>query len=156
MRQLFSILALILICTVVHAQTATDDIKMTINNLFTAMRNSDSTALKECFTPGAMLQTVTKDKEGNLNVQTIPITSFATRIATLPKNAADERIVYDMIKVDLQLASVWTPYRFYYQQQFSHCGVNSFQLVKLAGGWKIQYVIDTRRKDACIETTAGN
>jgi hypothetical protein len=44
------------------------------------------------------------------------------------------------------MATVWTPYTFYYKGQYSHKGINSFQLVKLKEGWKIQYLIDTRYK----------
>ena len=38
---------------------------------------------------------------------------------------------------------------FYYKGQFLHCGVDSWQLVRLNGVWKIQYLIDTRRKEPC-------
>ena len=37
----------------------------------------------------------------------------------------------------------------YVDEKFSHCGVNSFQLVKGDRGWQIVYLIDTRRKDDC-------
>jgi hypothetical protein len=67
----------------------------------------------------------------------------------LPKGAADEQIVFETVKVDDDLAMVWTPYRFIFNGKFSHCGVNSFTLVKLNGEWKINYVIDTRRKEKC-------
>ena len=60
---------------------------------------------------------------------------------------ADERIEIETIRIDGPMAMVWAPYQFYYKGKFHHCGVNSFQLVKLADGWKIQYLIDTRRKD---------
>jgi hypothetical protein len=40
-------------------------------------------------------------------------------------------------------------YKFYVGETFSHCGVNSFQLFKDKEGWKIIYLIDTRRKDPC-------
>ena len=53
---------------------------------------------------------------------------------------------FETIKIDGALASVWTPYKFYSGATFSHCGANSFQLVKIDGAWKIQYIIDTRRK----------
>jgi hypothetical protein len=55
------------------------------------------------------------------------------------------------IKVDGDLASAWTPYEFYVGEEFSHCGVNSFQLLKTADGWKIFHIVDTRRKDNCVE-----
>jgi hypothetical protein len=47
------------------------------------------------------------------------------------------------------MAAVWTPYNFYYNGQFSHCGVNSFQVIRFKDGWKIQYIIDTRRRTGC-------
>jgi len=60
-----------------------------------------------------------------------------------------KKITFSNILIDGNLASVWTPYEFYFKGQFSHCGVNSFQLVKSNNEWKIQYIIDTRRKDNC-------
>ena len=57
--------------------------------------------------------------------------------------------LFEAIHVDANLASAWTPYEFYVNDKFSHCGVNSFQLVKLKGNWVITYLIDTRRREAC-------
>jgi hypothetical protein len=37
-------------------------------------------------------------------------------------------------------------YTFYLNGDESHTGTNSFQLVRTSEGWKIQYIIDTRRK----------
>lgn len=150
MRTCFSCLLLFFTCLTMRAQTTEEAIKMTVDNLFAAVRASDSAALMTCFAPDAILQTIAKDKEGNLNIHSTSIASFVAIVGNLPKGAGDERIQYDMIKVDVPLATVWTPYRFYYRGKFSHCGVNSFQLVKLDDGWKIQYIIDTRRKDNCI------
>ncbi|HUH33176.1 MAG TPA: hypothetical protein VLZ28_04430, partial [Daejeonella sp.] len=59
------------------------------------------------------------------------------------------RITFDQVLIDDNLASVWTSYQFYIGDKFSHCGVNSFQLVKGKEGWKIVYLIDTRRKENC-------
>ena len=47
------------------------------------------------------------------------------------------------------MANAWAPYEFYINSEFSHCGINSFQLIKIEGNWKIIYIIDTRRKDNC-------
>jgi hypothetical protein len=46
----------------------------------------------------------------------------------------------------ITLPAFGRPYQFYIGDKFSHCGVNSFQLVKLQGQWKIQYLIDTQEK----------
>ncbi|MDI9365767.1 MAG: hypothetical protein QM541_12505 [Flavobacterium sp.] len=74
---------------------------------------------------------------------------FAKQIAQLPKGAADERITFGNVQIDGALANVWAPYQFYYNGNFSHCGVNNFVLVKQNNVWKIQYIIDTRRKQGC-------
>lgn len=127
------------------AQTAEDSVKATVNSLFAAMRNADAAALKHCFTDSALLQTITR--AGAVRSETV--VGFAKQIASLPQDSADERIRFDAVKIDGDLASVWTPYQFYYAGRFSHCGVNSFQLVRTAGVWRIQYLIDTRRRQGC-------
>jgi hypothetical protein len=77
------------------------------------------------------------------------VADFLTAITKPHTEIYDERIVFETIKIDGPLASVWTPYKFYVGTTFSHCGVDSYQLVKIEGNWKIQYLIDTRRKDGC-------
>lgn len=132
-----------------YAQTAEDSVKTAVNKLFEAMKNSDADMLKSAFADSAILQTISRNKEGKLLVLNEEISDFAASISKLPKGAADERIAFDVIKTDGPLAIVWAPYQFYYNGNFSHCGVNSFQLVRFDGTWKIQYIIDTRRKTPC-------
>ena len=130
------------------AQTATDSVKQTVNNLFTAMRTSDTTLLRSAFSNGAILQTIT-NASGQTKVRTDQVDAFIQSVGKPHADVYDERIVFERIDVDGDLASVWTPYKFYIGTNFSHCGVNSFQLVRLQGIWKIQYLIDTRRKEPC-------
>lgn len=133
----------------VLSQTSVDSVKISVSNLFAAMKNSDSAAVMNCFTDSAIMQTIARDKTGGTIIKNENVADFVKIIGSMPKNAADERIVFDIIKVDGPLAIAWTPYKFYFNGQFSHCGVNSFQLVRQNGKWKIQYLIDTRRKQGC-------
>ena len=50
------------------------------------------------------------------------------------------------IKIDGNLASVWTPYEFYVNDTLSHIGANSFTMIKENNQWLIIHLIDTRRK----------
>lgn len=134
-----------------HAQTAKDSIGTTIQQLFDAMRNSDSTALKACFGDSALLQTITRGKKGELVVVNETVGSFAKSIASLGKGDGDERHTMGTILVDGPMATAWVPYQFYYKGKFSHCGVNNFTLIRFNGVWKVQYIIDTRRRTGCIE-----
>ncbi|HQY11888.1 MAG: nuclear transport factor 2 family protein [Ferruginibacter sp.] len=133
----------------VTAQTAEDSVKAVVNDLFTAMKNADPVLLKSVFADSAILQTITRNKEGKTEVKTDEVSGFIDFVGKQAKDAADERISFDVIRIDGPLAIVWTPYKFYFNGKFSHCGVNSFQLVRFNGNWKIQYLIDTRRRAGC-------
>jgi hypothetical protein len=132
------------------AQNGDEDIKTTINNLFDGMRKSDTALIRSAFAPNSVLQTIVKTKDGQTRVRTEAVDSFIMSIARPHKEVYDERITFGTIKVDADLAIVWTPYQFFVDDKFSHCGVNSFQLVKFNGQWKIQYLIDTRRRTNCL------
>lgn len=142
-----------LICALLYAETSAqsseDSVKTAINRLFTAMKNSDGTMIRSSFTDGGILQSVGNDSSGNTVVRNVSVDSFAFHISLLEKGAADERIRFEVIRIDGPLAIAWTPYSFYYKGKFNHCGVDSYQLVRVDGVWKIQYLIDTRRKDHC-------
>ena len=130
-----------------RAQSAQDSIKASVMALFDAMRRSDSSALVSAFADSAILQSVGPGKDGKEKIMTEAITQFGSFIKKLPAGAADERIVFETIRIDGHLAMVWAPYKFYYKGQLHHCGADSFQLVWQNGVWKIQYLIDSRRKD---------
>ena len=135
----------------VKAQTAEDSIKAVINKMFEAMKNSDAANLRSCFGDSVVFQTIIRDKEGNAVVKNESVNDFIESISKLPKGAADEQIRFETIKIDGPLAIAWAPYNFYYNGQFSHCGMDSFQLVRFGNGWKIQYIIDTRRRQGCTQ-----
>lgn len=131
------------------AQTEEDGVKAVITKLFTSMKASDEQSILSCFADQAVMQSIIKDKEGKNSVKSDGVAGFAAFVGKQPQGAADERIVFETIKIDGELAFVWTPYQFFYNGKFSHCGVNVFGLIKVSGVWKIHSVIDTRRKDNC-------
>jgi hypothetical protein len=149
MKKMVLGLSLLLGYNQLNAQTAADSVKMTVNNLFAAMKGSDSVGIMKVFSENAVLQTITKNEEGKVVVRDEKVSEFAGFVAKEKVGSLDERISFESIKIDGDLASVWTPYLFYLNDTFRHCGVNSFQLVRLGGEWKIQYLIDTRRKEPC-------
>jgi hypothetical protein len=149
MRYFALILTGFFFCNSGASQTAEDSVKATITQLFKGMQNADSVMVENCFADSAMLQTIARRKDDRLFVRNQSVKEFAHLVGTLPRNAADERVSFKFIGIDGPLATAWTPYKFYFNEKFSHCGVNSFQLVRLNGQWKIQYLIDTRRKEGC-------
>jgi len=138
-------LALGLVAFGVRAQSTEDSVKTAVNMLFTGMKTSDAEMIRRSFADSAILQTIAPVK-GKETIQTDKVGEFAEIIAKLTPGDADERIQFDVVRIDGPLAIVWAPYEFYYKGKYSHKGVDSFQLVRVNGVWKIQYLIDTRRK----------
>lgn len=127
--------------------TSEKEIIKSIENLFSAMKSSDSLGVKNAFSGSAIMQTFGKNQE----IRTDKVEDFAKQVGASQAGDLDERFTISEILVDGNMASVWVPYQFYYKGNFSHCGVNSFQLAKINNEWKIQYIIDTRRKDNCTK-----
>jgi hypothetical protein len=148
-RILILLTAMISLSSFTQAQTPEDSVKAVVNQLFTAMRTVDGAMLKDAFADSAVLQTIRRKQDGTFFVQDEKVDDFVKSISTAKKDSLDERITFETVKIDGPLAIVWTPYKFYFAGKFSHCGVNSFQLVKINGRWKIQFLIDTRRRQGC-------
>lgn len=54
-----------------------------------------------------------------------------------------------------RLATVWAPYDFYLNDEFHHCGTNSFSLIRGEGGWKIAGVVYSMLTDTCAPSPLG-
>ena len=138
----------LLISSFSFAQNSTEkEVVKPIENLFNAMKSADSIVVKNAFSSSAIMQTFNKNNE----IRTEKVEGFAKQVGSSKVGDLDERFTISKVLVDGNMASVWVPYQFYYKGNFSHCGVNSFQLAKLNNEWKIQYIIDTRRKENCIK-----
>lgn len=134
-----------------HAQE-TDEIlvKHAIDTFFDGFHKGDTTILKSVLGEKLILQTVYKDQAGKDILVTEDATKLIQAIANRPSDQKwDERLLSYNIQIDGTMANVWTPYEFWFNGTFSHCGVNSFQLFKGHGAWKIIYLIDTRRREDC-------
>jgi hypothetical protein len=152
MKKMFFICLLLIFSASLFAQpTETAAIKQTVNTMFDAMRKGDSTLLRSVFSKDMVLQSISNNKEGKAILSVEKADDFVKAIGKPHSSVYDERITFGDIKIDGDLASVWAPYKFYLGDKFSHCGVDVFQLMKTTEGWRIIYIVDTRRKDNCIE-----
>jgi hypothetical protein len=149
MTKYFLAIACVLTMGAARAQSGQDSVRAAVNLLFTAMKNADSAQLVSAFDDSAVLQTIVVDSNGRTTARSYPVAKFAQAIGRIPKGAADEQIRIEALKMDGPLAMVWAPYHFYYNGTLLHCGVDSFQLIRVNGVWKILYVVDTRKKGIC-------
>lgn len=120
-----------------------------IIKLFEGIRTGDSSMVRSAFMPGAKMYTATFDKEGKPVLHEGNLDKFVEFIGTPHDKVYDEPVWNTSVKIDGPLAQVWTDYAFYLGDQFSHCGVDAFELFKTDKGWKIFVITDTRRKEGC-------
>jgi hypothetical protein len=123
------------------------DIKDLLTEFFVAMKAKNIQVLQDSFHPDAVMNT-TLDTGGFATLGHAKVADFLTRVGT-SQSVLDEEILSIEVRIDGNLAHAWTPYKFFVDGNFSHCGVNSFQLIKTETGWKIVHIIDTRRKEGC-------
>jgi hypothetical protein len=121
-----------------------------VRQLFDGMRAGDSAMARTAFDAMAELISVSgPDSTGVYRVRVTPVAQFLAAIGRPHTEVWDERIWDTEVRVDGGLASMWTKYAFYRADQFSHCGVDAFQLVLRPDGWKIMHVADTQRTANC-------
>lgn len=133
----------------VQAQTDERQQVMTVvQQLFDGMRVKDTAKMRATLHPDARLIT-TGAREGVPFASMVALTQWLTGVANANASKLDERLRNPVVQVDQGLASVWTEYTFYVDDRMSHCGVDLFHLVKVADGWRIIDIADTRRREGC-------
>jgi hypothetical protein len=81
-------------------------------------------------------------------MRSVPIERWLAAVAGATISL-DERIWDAEVRVDDNLATVWVKYELVAGGEFSHCGVDAFQLFRSAAGWKIFQIADTQRRENC-------
>jgi len=126
------------------------EVKKVIDTFFKGLHNGDSTLMRTTLHKDIKIQTTSTNKDGQPILKTESKAQLLTSIANKkPEHTYLEKLLSYTIKIDGNLASVWTPYEFYFNGNFSHCGANSFQLFNNNGKWEITYLIDMRRRESC-------
>lgn len=154
MKKSITVLLLLMLTFSVNAQKRGEKkaVRVAIQNFFKGFHKGDVALLKTTIHKDLFSQTTSINGKGESILQTDAkayesLVAFAEKVK--PTDAYFEKIGSYTIHVDGNLASVWTPYEFYNNQKFSHCGANSFQLFNNNGNWEIIYIVDTRRKSDC-------
>ncbi len=130
--------------------TSRTEIKHIIETFFEGLHKGDSIMLKSTLHKDVKIQTTSTNKEGQKILKTDSREKLLIAIANKkPAHIYFEKLLSYDIKIDGNLASVWTPYEFYFNEKFSHCGANSFQLFNNNGKWEIIYLVDMRRRESC-------
>jgi hypothetical protein len=126
-------------------------IEILLEDLFDGMREGDSAKVARLFRNDDSMRTSYVDQHGERVLKQGSLDQFLQAIGTPHDKVWNERLYNLKIEVDQNIAQAWADYTFYLGEEFSHCGVDAFHLVKEEGhGWRIIHLMDTRRKNDCI------
>ena len=154
MKRLVMTAVFLLFISFAFAQNASeeDKIRAVVDTFFEGFHARDSMIMKSAFHEDPVVQTIGRTKEGETKLVNEELEKVLKGIVSIPLETEFKEVLHDyVIKIDGDMANAWTPYSFYLNDTFSHCGVNNFQLLKQKGEWKIIYLIDTRRREGCEE-----
>ncbi|OIQ29062.1 MAG: 3-methyl-2-oxobutanoate hydroxymethyltransferase [Bacteroidetes bacterium MedPE-SWsnd-G2] len=150
MTRLLLLLALCISSVATGQESEEVAVKKAIDTFFEGFHKGDTVLMKSVMMGKFITQTAHKNKEGKDVLTTDDSSTLLKAIGERKSDQKwDERLLDYSIKVDGNMANAWTPYEFWYNDNFNHCGVNSFQLFNDNGQWKIIYLIDTRKKAGC-------
>ena len=132
----------VLILTVSLTIFAQDDKQTAINvvnQLFDAMKTKNAEQIKTVFAADGQLIAIDKPRDGKSLSKTRIFTSEAFAKMISEAKGADfiEKMPAPEARISGDLAIVTGRYTFYVGDKFSHCGTNTFNLVRTETGWKI-------------------
>ena len=117
-----------------------------IETFFEAFHQKDTTSLKGFFTNDAHLTSV-QNSLGGVKTKEESVEDFIQAIGSIPDDLSFEERLLGFNIVDASgMTLVFTPYEFYVNGRFSHCGTNVFTLIEKESKWKILALYDTRNK----------
>ena len=148
-KRLFYIFYLVIafLCTTeLHAQNEKyeQDVIEEITTFFKGLNAKDTTLIKTTLAKEVSLRSVLIKNEDKILV-TDSISSFLRQIGMLPTDLIIyEKVSNTKVNIRFPMASVFTDYEFFINNEKSHSGINFFTLVYLDDAWKIVSIMDTR------------
>ena len=136
----------------INAQNNAEEEKLlgVIQGVFDGMRLGDSAIVRSHFYHEIEMYTSYTNKEGKHILNKDNPKKFFDAIGTPHDRVWNEEWWSPEVRINGNLAQVWTPYAFYIDDTFSHCGVDAFHLIRLDdGSWKIFHLTDTRQRTGC-------
>lgn len=117
----------------------------TVQAFFESMTARDVDRMRALMTPDGMIFGY-REVDGETQITRIPHADYLSNLAS-GEGTPVERFWDPEVTVYGRLATVWTPYDFYLDGQYSHCGVNIFSMLKTNAGWIIAGVVFSIERD---------
>jgi hypothetical protein len=118
-----------------RAQSDREAVLKTIGLFFDTMTARDVEGQRRVLVPQARFFAMDM-RQPNLDPQSLTTEDALARLGKT-KYISHERIWNPEVRVHGVIATVWAPYDLWVDGKFNHCGVDAFDLIKTADGWKL-------------------
>lgn len=110
-----------------------------VNELFAGMKARSADRIRSVFAPDVHFIAIDKPRDGKGISKSRVMTgdAFIKMIAESKGDAFDEKLLAPEARIAGDMAVVSGRYTFYVGEKFSHCGYDSFNLVRTEAGWRI-------------------
>ncbi len=150
------VLILLLISKPAFAQSTADEeaILNTVDQFFTALAERNRQLLASISVQGSLNISTSINTVGN---QRIRIQNYTQLLDNLSSDgpALLERYWDPTVLIQRDIAVFWAPYDFHVNGEFSHCGIDSFQLIKRDERWLLTNLSWTVERTGCAESPLG-
>lgn len=138
-KTILTILTIALACGSVIAQNDKQEVIDVVDQLFAGMKAKNAEQIKSVFSAEGQLVAIDKPRDGKGISKTRIFTgeAFAKMISEAKGPDFIESMPSPEARIAGDMAIVTGRYTFFVGDKFSHCGTNTFNLVRSETGWKI-------------------
>ena len=126
----------------------------TVQKFFDSIEFRDRQLLESILVPNSLNISARELDDGEAQFNVMSYDEVVTAL-TRPGRNAKERSWDETVLIQGNIAVVWTPYDFHVDGEFSHCGIDSFQLIKQDGQWLISNSSWTLETENCPASPLG-
>lgn len=126
----------------------------TVQKFFDSIEFRDRQLLESILVPNSLNISARELDDGEVQFNVMSYDEVVTAL-TRPGRNAKERSWDETVLIQGNIAVVWTPYDFHVDGVFSHCGIDSFQLIKQDGQWLISNSSWTLETENCPASPLG-
>lgn len=125
-----------------------------VQQFFDTMNTKDAVGARAVLDPDGDFLSVRWGDEGQRIVRRSSNADYLAELGTETETYL-ERMWNAQVLIHGPIAIVWTPYEFLVDGDFSHCGVDAFQLLQTESGWTVTGGTYTVERTGCAESPWG-
>ena len=116
-----------------------EDTLVETKNLFDALESRDTSLARSALLSDGQFFSV-REEDSNTNIKKTTHLEFINKL-TSSNESMREIMVNPVVLIHKQIAIVWTKYKFFKNEKYSHGGIDAFSLLKTSEGWRIAGII---------------